>query len=454
MTKQRSSSSVVMIVTGLSIIVVAIISMIWPDLQLQQPDLNWETVVVPAAIHYAEAKQQAGSKAINPRTPLQGIVVVITGATSGIGLGLTKRLASLGATIIAVGRNREKLQHVQQSVTGGTIETVVADFRDLQSVAVAAEQIVTHYPRIDVLVNNAGLHQRLEGLVPPYAVSQQGYEVAFGVNYLAHFLWTEKLLPVLLKSGGRIVQVSSRFHYAVDGSDLATHHGTTPPLASQNGGSPGFYLFRTQRQYANSKLSQILHARALNARYPATTTTTPTQLLAVSACPSWVGTDIGGPKGSMMHSLLQFFTFPSTGFGLSSILHAILDTDTTTSRSTANVDIDDDDDDDKTAPPKTTDPRHQRDFYVNTAVSMPQSAESRSSGGSSSAGSSTALDYWTYQRFPVRDVVFAAFGHIYIMFGQRYIPTREVAPSSTASYNPQLQHELYEWSVQAVAAWL
>lgn len=86
---------------------------------------------------------------------------------------------------------------------------------------------------------------------------------------------------------------------------------------SQKGGSHGFFVYRSQGQNANSKLAQILHARAITRRYPT--------VRAVSACPTWVGTQIGAKHGTLMHSLFERLAFPMDGFGLSSILHAIFD---------------------------------------------------------------------------------------------------------------------------------
>jgi hypothetical protein len=212
----------------------------------------------------------------------------------------------------------------------------------------------------------------------------------------------------------KVVQVSSRFHFAVDGSDLSTYGGTQEPIASQEGGSRGFAFFRSQRQYGNSKMAQILHARSLQEQYGS-------KIRAVSACPTWVGTQIIGAStsGTWVHSLFESTAFPMDGFGLSSILHAILDTPKG-----------DDDDDD--------------DFYIN----------SFGFGGISGGTPVDRLPAWTYQWLPIRDVLVggSAFSFVYVL--QRFFATRDVARSSLPTYDKTLQEELYTWSRQAVSPWL
>jgi meso-butanediol dehydrogenase/(S,S)-butanediol dehydrogenase/diacetyl reductase len=107
---------------------------------------------------------------------LEGFVVAVTGATSGIGLELTRALAKRGATVIAIGRSKGKLQQLQAQSTN--IQTVVADLTDLESVANAAEQMLKDYDHIDVLVNNAGIHMGFNMYETP--TTKQGYDIVFG----------------------------------------------------------------------------------------------------------------------------------------------------------------------------------------------------------------------------------------------------------------------------------
>jgi hypothetical protein len=224
------------------------------------------------------------------------------------------------------------------------------------------------------------------------------------VNYLSHFLLTEKLLPLLKQSSKpKILQISSSFHWAVDGSDLRRMDGdTTDIVASQPGGSHGFLVYRSQRQYANSKLAQILHARSLQRQ----------NITAISACPAWVGTQIVAKQGSFVHRLFSNVAFPVHGFGLSSILHALFDT------------------------PK----EKEMDYYVNTALNGPNRMDQ--------------MPAWMYKALPLRDLVCFLFAFLVLLPFQRFFPVRQTSLSSRVSYQEDLQDELYRWSREAVAEWL
>ncbi len=202
----------------------------------------------------------------------------------------------------------------------------------------------------------------------------------------------------------KVVQVSSRFHLAVDGSDLSTHGGTVNPTASQKGGSHGFFFFRSQRQYGNSKLAQILHARAIHERY---------RIRAVSICPTWVGTQIGAKNGTLAHTFFESTAFPMDGFGLSSILHAILDFHSV-----------------------------EDDFYINTDF------------GTKATSPLDTLPSWTYQWLPIRDMIVGSGAFSFVFLLQRFFATRDTGRSSIQSYDKTLQEELYTWSRKAVSKWL
>mmetsp|Transcript_28888 Transcript_28888/g.43622 ORF Transcript_28888/g.43622 Transcript_28888/m.43622 type:complete len:424 (-) Transcript_28888:152-1423(-) len=356
--------------------------------------------------------------------PLQGFVVAVTGCTSGIGLGIVRKLYSevLGAnsTIIAISRSHKKLEKLKKEllsqqnnakesaadVNHVAIDLVVADFTDLTSVAKASEQILSKYERVDFLLNNAGLHTGMPGMFH-FQDTEQGYEITFGVNYLAHFLLTERLLPLLQKSQHpKVIQISSRFHFGVDGSDLKNENMDGSLTAAQPGGSHGFFIFRTQRQYANSKLAQILHARSLQRKYG---------IEAVSVCPTWVGTQIVASSESVMHSIFSMLAFPLDGFGLSSVFHAMLDV--------SSVD--------------NSDPTTRKDFYVNSVMEC----------------SELLIKFLPYSILPVRDFFIQA-SSIMALLTQRLRPIREAQPSSPESYDEHLQDVLYKWSHNAVSKWL
>jgi NAD(P)-dependent dehydrogenase (short-subunit alcohol dehydrogenase family) len=154
---------------------------------------------------------------------MQGKTVVITGASSGIGLETARGLAKLGARIVGVVRSRERgetaIAEIRSTVPGAQMELVLADLYSLAEVRKAAAELLTRYPRIDVLVNNAGLiHDKRE-------LTVDGFERTFALNHLAAFLLTYELRDRLIASApARLVTVSSQGHrYALfRWNDLAT----------------------------------------------------------------------------------------------------------------------------------------------------------------------------------------------------------------------------------------
>ena len=141
---------------------------------------------------------------------VQGKRILLSGATSGIGLASAHRLSKDGAELILLIRNLEKgmaLKAELESLYHNSVHVFVADYEDLSLVSKAAEKIKQHFDSIDVLVHNAGIHSTKRKL------SKQGHELSFAVNYLASFLLTRKLLPLLEKgTDPHIIYVNSEGH--------------------------------------------------------------------------------------------------------------------------------------------------------------------------------------------------------------------------------------------------
>jgi NAD(P)-dependent dehydrogenase (short-subunit alcohol dehydrogenase family) len=177
---------------------------------------------------------------------MTGKVVVVTGASSGIGAAAAAELAELGATVVPVGRDRERLERVAVQVGG---EPLQADFASLAAVRELADELLERHPRIDVLVNNAGLvtsHREVTG---------DGYEKTFAVNHLAPFLLTNLLLERLRASApARVVTTSSGAHGGgrLDFDDLQSERS-----------------WSMMRAYGTSKLANILFTRGLAMRVDA-----------------------------------------------------------------------------------------------------------------------------------------------------------------------------------------
>ena len=143
---------------------------------------------------------------------LVGKHCVVTGATSGVGRAAAERLARAGADLVLVARDRPKAERVREEILAATgsradIGIVTADFSDLAAVRAAAAELLAMYPRIDVLVNSAGMHSTTRRLTPA------GRELVFCVNHLAPFLLTSLLLERIKASApSRIVLVNSEGH--------------------------------------------------------------------------------------------------------------------------------------------------------------------------------------------------------------------------------------------------
>jgi NAD(P)-dependent dehydrogenase (short-subunit alcohol dehydrogenase family) len=142
---------------------------------------------------------------------LQDKVVIITGATSGLGKEAAKILAGKNATVIMAVRNTEKGKSVAQEINkvfpSTKIDVRKLDLNSLKSVQAFADEIKTHYDRLDILINNAGV------MACPFSKTEDGFEIQMGVNHLGHFALTGHLMPILKNTkASRIVATSSIAH--------------------------------------------------------------------------------------------------------------------------------------------------------------------------------------------------------------------------------------------------
>ncbi|WP_328537680.1 SDR family NAD(P)-dependent oxidoreductase [Streptomyces sp. NBC_00344] len=153
-------------------------------------------------------------------TPITEQNVLITGATDGLGRALAHELAAQGATLILHGRSAakgEELIEELRSATGNDrLSYELADFSSLEEIRGLADRIVATYPRLDVLVNNAGLGVELER-----QVSKDGHELTFQVDYLAPYILSCRLAGLLAESApARIVNVTSAGQAPLDFDDV------------------------------------------------------------------------------------------------------------------------------------------------------------------------------------------------------------------------------------------
>ena len=170
----------------------------------------------------------------------KGKTILITGSTDGVGRYIAERLAAEGWRILVHGRDRSRGEAAVERITqqGGEARFLAADFSSLAEVRALADAVQRDGEGLDALVNNAGIGTsgaRRE-------LSADGFELRFAVNYLAGFLLTRLLLPMLEnRKAARIVNVSSAGQQPIDFSDVMLTRGYTGV-----------------RAYCQSKLAQIL----------------------------------------------------------------------------------------------------------------------------------------------------------------------------------------------------
>ncbi|MCX2835083.1 SDR family NAD(P)-dependent oxidoreductase [Microbulbifer thermotolerans] len=192
-------------------------------------------------------------------------IILITGATDGIGLETAKRLYAEGHTLLLHGRNAEKLAATEATLANGTgtglIYTYKADMSRLDEVDTLADAIVKGHDRLDVLINNAGVMR------VPETVTRDGLDVRFAVNTIAPYLLTLRLLP-LLGPGSRVVNLSSAAQAPVELDALTGEKR----------------LLEDMPAYAQSKLALTMWnnalAASLGSRGPAFIAVNPGSLLA------------------------------------------------------------------------------------------------------------------------------------------------------------------------------
>jgi retinol dehydrogenase-12 len=185
---------------------------------------------------------------------MQGKVCVVTGASSGIGRAAALALAHLGATVALVCRNRERAEETQATIRTATgndaVSFFLADLSSQDQIRRLAQELVSRYPHIHVLINNAGIINRHR------STTVDGIETVFAVNHLAYFLLAHLLLERLQASTpARIINVASGAHRwgTLDFNDLQNQR-----------------RYRSFEVYGQSKLCNILFTRALARRIAGT----------------------------------------------------------------------------------------------------------------------------------------------------------------------------------------
>ena len=207
--------------------------------------------------------------------------IVVTGASSGLGLAAAEQFAALGDQVVVVGRDPGRLAaavaRVQAAGQGREPGRFRADFERLQDVRDLAEHLLTTYPKIDVLANNAG------GMVGGYRRTEDGFEATIESNHLAPFLLTNLLRERL--RGARVVNTSSD-----------AHRGRVPDPQNLTGDPARYKAFPA---YGAAKAANILFAAEAARRWP--------DITSVSFHPGVVRTNFGA--GGLVRAFYRFAPF-------------------------------------------------------------------------------------------------------------------------------------------------
>jgi NAD(P)-dependent dehydrogenase (short-subunit alcohol dehydrogenase family) len=187
------------------------------------------------------------------RRPIERSTVLITGATDGLGKGVATELARRGATVLVHGRDKRRidaaLAEIREETGNERSRGYLADFSSLADVRRLADQVRATEPRLESLFNNAGIG-RSSGGRQYREESADGNELRFAVNYLAPFLLTQLLLPLLRESApARVVNVASLGQAPIDFDDVMLKEG-----------------YEGARAYARSKLALIMFSLELAER--------------------------------------------------------------------------------------------------------------------------------------------------------------------------------------------
>jgi NAD(P)-dependent dehydrogenase (short-subunit alcohol dehydrogenase family) len=233
-----------------------------------------------------------------------GRVVVITGATSGIGKETARVLAAKNASVIIGARNLAKAERVVSALLDQHPDSAITihklDLSDLASVETFADHILRDHDRLDVLINNAGV------MACPYAKTADGFELQMGTNHLGHFALSLRLLPLLQATPeSRLVVLSSVAHRwgKIDFTDL-NWEGRR---------------YRPNQAYGDSKIANLLFVHELARRLQ----DSPQGPLVTAAHPGWTETEL--QRHTPMIAFTNRFFAQGTDQGVLPTLRAAID---------------------------------------------------------------------------------------------------------------------------------
>ncbi len=219
---------------------------------------------------------------------LTGKLYVITGGNSGIGYEAAKHLGKVGADIVLACRSLAKAEDAAKTLRThirGNVDVVQLDLSDLSSVRKAAKEIRGKYPKIDALINNAGIMQT------PEQRTADGFEMQFGTNHLGHFLLSGLLIDLVEAAAGRVVTQSSIAHLSgeIRFDDLMRRKAYSPMDA-----------------YTQSKGANLMFALELDRRLLASGS----KAISIACHPGYTNTNLQSTGPTGFFNFLYKFTNP------------------------------------------------------------------------------------------------------------------------------------------------
>jgi len=230
---------------------------------------------------------------------LSGRTVFITGANSGLGQETARAMAARGAHVVMAGRDQHKLDEsvaaIRESVPKAQLDTLTVDLGSLESIRAATSRARQAFPKIDLLINNAGV------MATPFEHTRDGFERQFGTNHLGHFALTAELMPAIERGHlKRIVNLSSRGHFMgqVDFEDPNFARRPYDPWAS----------------YGQSKTANVLFTVGLEQRFAVL------GIRAYAVHPGGIETNLGRyMTQEMREGLMKRVSASDTGFAWKTI---------------------------------------------------------------------------------------------------------------------------------------
>jgi NAD(P)-dependent dehydrogenase (short-subunit alcohol dehydrogenase family) len=231
-------------------------------------------------------------------------VIIVTGATSGLGKEATKILTSKNATVIMAVRNTQKGESIksefQNEFPDAKIDVRALDLGSLASIKTFAEEINAYYDRLDILINNAGV------MACPFSKTEDGFEIQMGTNHLGHFALTGLMMPLLKKTkASRIVATSSIAHRQgkinFDDFDWKKRK------------------YQTGNAYGDSKLANLYFTYELARKLKSV----PNAPMVTAAHPGWTTTDL--QRHSLIFRILNPIFSQNVSYGVLPTLRAALD---------------------------------------------------------------------------------------------------------------------------------